>query len=153
MTPGQLLQNLLEGNASRAEQHERVEPEVRGLLDEPLVALASKCGRHDLGGLLADLPADGWLTLRQETGDVRSRRRRRLARGDGALQTLEHPGGRGGTVATAVKRREEACPVSGVAGDAVLMHLDQQHVAVAVGVDAVDVLGVPRRLALAPGPA
>src|SRR5206468_72424 len=50
----------------------------------------------------------------------------------------------------AADSREEARPRAGVAGHAVLMHLEQERVAIAVRVHAVDVLGVARRLALAP---
>src|SRR5262245_29845240 len=148
----QLRQHLAERNASRAEQDEAVEPQVGDFLGDAAVTFAAERRRDYLRRLLADLPAYLRLASREEPGDVRSGGALRLPLSDGALETLEHPG-RGRTriaVDSRVERREEASPLARVTGHTLLVYLDEQRVAVAVGEDGLDVLHVPGRLALRP---
>src|SRR5713226_7665893 len=64
--PRELLDHLAERDAPRAEQHQRVEPEVGRLRDEPPVALAPERRGDHLGRLLADLAADLARARREE---------------------------------------------------------------------------------------
>src|SRR5205823_8611344 len=140
----ELLEDVAERDAALPEQHQRVEPEIGDLRDDPRIALAAECRRHHLRRLLADLAAHRGLALGEQARDVRARRRRRLALLHDALDALEHVGRRARTR----QRIEEARARAGVAGHALLVDLDDEGVDVAVGVDALHVLHVTRRLAL-----
>src|SRR4029450_1803153 len=152
LPPPQPPQPLAKRNASRAEQDESVEPQVGDLLGDAPVTFAAERRRDHLRRLLADLPAHLRLAGREEPGDVRSSGALRLALRDGALEPLEHPRWRRTHIAVGARleRREEARPLACVTGHALLVHLDEPRVAVRVGVDRLDVLHVPRRLALRP---
>src|SRR5262249_32281929 len=136
------------------QQHHAVKPEIRNLRNEPLVSLFPEGGRHHLDGLLSDLPADVRLSLAEETGHVRARRRRDLTRFEHAFEHFEERGsgtaGIRGKSAGLGEAGEKAGARPGMAGNSLLVDLKEQRVPIAVGVDAVDVLGVPRRLALPP---
>src|SRR5207247_4531825 len=71
MSPGQLLEHVVDRDAARPEQDDRVEPQVGGLLHDAAVALATERGRDDLGRLLADLAGDRRLAAREQPGHVR----------------------------------------------------------------------------------
>src|SRR6185369_11186993 len=148
----QLFQDLAERYPTRAEQHEGVEPQVGDFLDDTPVALTTERRGDHLGRLFTDLPAHVRLARRQQTGDVRSRGLRRLSLLDDALDAFEHGRwSRARIVAgAALERGEKARTLPGVAGHAFLVHLHQERVAVTIGVDRLDVLDVPRRLALPP---
>src|SRR5207302_10967739 len=149
--PG-LLERGSQRNPPRPEQHDRVEPEIRHLLDEAPVALAAEGRRHHLHRLLADLPADRRLARGQQPADVRTGRRRALARLDDGLEPGQHVRAwfRGPVLAARRERAEEAGALTCVARGAVRVHLDEERVGVAVDPYALDVLRVARALALAP---
>src|SRR6516162_7063583 len=149
----QLFQDLAERYPTRAEQHEGVEPQVGDFLDDTPVALTTERRGDHLGRLFTDLPTHLRLACRQETGDVRSGGPLRLPLLDDALDPLEHRlRHRAGTLSGAtLERREKARALPGMAGDAILVHLHQERVAVAVGVDRLHVLDVPGSLPLLPG--
>ena len=130
-----------------------MKPQVGDLLRDAPVPLAAERRRDYLGRLLANLAADGGLARRQQPGDVRSRRPARFPLLDGSLELLEHASRRGPRAAAggaAFERREEARPLPRVAGDALLVDQHEQRVPVTVGVERLDVLDVPGRLALRP---
>src|SRR5215470_11843036 len=149
----QLFQNLAERYPTRAEQHEGVEPQIGDLLDDAPVALTAERGGDHLGRLLTNLPAHLRLARRHQAGDVRARGPVGLSLLDGPLDALEHGRRRRTRIGAgaALEGREEARALPGVAGDAVLVNLDQERVAVAVGIHRLDVLDVARGLALPPG--
>src|SRR5262245_4941112 len=152
VTASQLGEDPPQRDAPATEEDHAVEPEIGDLGDDPLVAFAAE-GRGDhLRGLLADLAADHRLTALEEGRHVGALGTLGLARLDHALDHLQRGGARetGGRRLAAGQTREEAGARAGVAGDAFLVHLEQQRVAVTVGEHRVDVLHVPRRLALAP---
>ena len=152
VTACQLREDAPQGNAPAGEQHHAVKPQVGGLRDHPLVALATERGGHDLDGLLADLPADLRLPLGEEARHVGAGWRRRDARLEHALDHLERGragAGRGRRIAAA-QAGEEAGPRPRMAGDALLVHLHEQGISVAVGIEAIHVLHVAGRLALPP---
>ena len=124
-----------------------MEPEIGDLLDDAVIALAAERGGDDLHRLLADLAADGRLALGEQARHVGAGGRCGLALGHDALDPVEHVARR----PWALERGVEAGAGAGVAGHAVLVDLHQQRVGVAVGVDALHVLAVARRLPLAPG--
>src|SRR5262249_56677771 len=70
----------------------------------------------------------------------------------GAAEPVEHPSRGRARIASGARPecREEARPLAGVTGHALLVYLDEQRVAVAVGEDGLDVLHMPGRLALRP---
>src|SRR5262245_21533749 len=149
----QLFQDLAERYPTRAEQHEGVEPQVGDFLDDAPVALTAERSGDHLGRLLTDLPAHLRLARRQQAGDIRLRGPVGLSLLDDSLDPLEHGGRSRARIGadTALEGREEAGALPGVAGHALLVNLDQERVAVAVGVDGLDVLDVTGGLALAPG--
>ena len=85
-----------------------------------------------------------------DTGALRVERDEEQVRG---FDPLEHGRrSRARLVAHAsLERREEARALAGVTGHTLLVNLDQERVAVAVGVDRLHVLDVARRLTLPPG--
>src|SRR5207245_2489527 len=83
----QLLEDVAERDATLPEQHQRVEPEIGDLRDDPGVTLAAERRRHDLDRLLADLAAHRGLALREQACHVRAGRRRRLALLHDAIST------------------------------------------------------------------
>src|SRR5207237_9218656 len=114
------------------EQHVAVEPEVRELRDEPLVALgrAGECG---LDALLTDLLRTCRGALVEQSGDVRALRPRGRPLGDDAPEP-----------------RREARLRAGVARGPRRTHAEQDGVAVAVVLQLLDRERVPGALALAP---
>src|SRR5262249_44399690 len=149
----QLFQDLAERYPTRAEQHEGVEPQVGDFLDDAPIALTAERGGDHLGRLFTDLPAHLRLARRQQAGDARPPGPVGLSLPDGTLEPLEH--GRRSRArigaGAALEGREEARTLPGVTGHALLVDLDQERVAVAVGVDGLDVLDVAGSLALPPG--
>src|SRR5207249_10410592 len=121
-----------------------VEPEIGHLRNDAPVALPAEGRRHHLGRLLADLPADLRLAALEERRGVGAGRTLYLARLEHALHHLEE----GRTRPRRGRRRasrspgEEAGPRARVAGDAVLVHLEQSRGAIWVVRGAVGVLGV-----------
>src|SRR3990167_9147475 len=79
MAPRELLEHLAERDLALAQEHQRVEPQVRDLLDDAPGALAAERRGDHLRGLLADLAADRRPPRRQQPGDVRAGGRGRLA--------------------------------------------------------------------------
>src|SRR2546427_3446159 len=69
--PRELLDHFAERDRPRAQQDQRVEPEIGRLLDQAPVALTAERGRDDLGRFLTDLATDRRLAPREEPGDVR----------------------------------------------------------------------------------
>src|SRR5262249_56028278 len=86
------------------------------------------------------------LAFGEQARDVRARRRRRFPLLEDGLEGLEDVGRR----ARPRQRVEKARARPGVTRDAFLMDLYDERVAVAIGVDALHVLDVARRLALLP---
>ena len=104
-------------------------------------------GDDDLRRLLADLFEDLVASLGEEVGGVRPLLRRLLA----ASEHLEEILVLEARLRLACEHRlEEAALRARVTGGAVLAHLDDEGVCVAVRRDGHDVLHVPARLALAP---
>src|SRR2546427_9258076 len=87
MSPGQLLEHVVDRDAARPEQDDRVEPQVGDLLHDAAVALATERGGDDLGRLLADLAGDRRLAAREQSRHVRTRGRARLFAGPAPLET------------------------------------------------------------------
>src|SRR5882672_150765 len=75
----QLFKDVPKRNPARSEKHERVKPEIRDFFDEPPVAFAAERRREDLHRLLADLSADGRLTLVEQADHVGAARPRGLS--------------------------------------------------------------------------
>src|SRR5437870_6353353 len=59
----ELLQHVSQWNAARSQQHHRVEPQIRDLLDDAAITLAAERRGDNLRGFLADLPAHRRLAL------------------------------------------------------------------------------------------
>src|SRR2546422_2296165 len=92
MSPGQLLEHVVDRDAARPEQDDRVEPQVGDLLHDAAVALATERGGDDLGRLLADLAGDRRLAAREQSGHVRPGGGARLSAGPDPPETPRHPG-------------------------------------------------------------
>src|SRR5438128_12577334 len=103
MSPGQLLEHVVDRDAARPEQDDRVEPQVGDLLHDAAVALATERGGDDLGRLLADLAGDRRLAAREQSGHVRPGGRAGLSAAHDPLETLDHRGP-GGPALIAVKK-------------------------------------------------
>src|SRR5262244_1031161 len=126
----QLRQHLAERYAPRAQQDESVEPQVGDFLGDAPVTFAAESRRDHLRRLFPDLPAHLRLASREEPGDIRSSGALRLPLGDGALEPLEHPSRGRARIASGARPecREEARPLAGVTGHALLVYLDEQRV-------------------------
>src|SRR6185503_15008540 len=70
LAPLELREDIGDAHALRAEHHQAMEPEVRGLADH-FLAPAGLCREHRLGGLLADLLQDRVESFRVQGRDVR----------------------------------------------------------------------------------
>ena len=139
---------------ARAEQDEGVEPQVGDFLGDdarspspPSAAVITSVASSPILRHTCASPAAS------ETGDVRSGGRVafRSSMVRSSRSSIVAGAGRESPSAPAVSVVKKHVRWPGVAGHTLLVHLDEQRVPVAVGVDRLDVLDVPGRLALRPG--